>query len=575
MAEETGENSQISAGAQFARILHSLGIRRVYGLPGEDHMTLLEAIAAAGLHYYTTYNESSAVVMAGTDAMLTGLPGVALLSMAPGLSNAMNGLLHAYLDELPVLVVSGQHPAGRAPLVVRQGFDLTGLVGPVTKWQARIAASADLPLVVGKAVEEATSGRPGPVYLELPEEVATAPRPANEAGVAAVVDRLASRFRSRSRWSAEDLPSGAGSEPPVPRSGLKAVAFSGTSAILAARLSQARHPVLIVGGHRRRLSRATVERFAEEFRLPVLTSTRQMGLVPRQFPYAAGTFLNGRLEARLLSRSDLVVMVDPEAFDFYNRPWSFDADTVALVDDHFAEWVNQFDACLVADPEVVLGQLAHVGSPAESRWDPAEIESYRKELRAALLEPRSGGISVAQAVDAALAPWPQDGYLVADAGFAKPLVVMLSEPSLPDHVLTSNGLSTMGFAIPAALAAYRAGAVNILAFVGDGSLLMRATELAALAGARASVVIVAMLDRALTQIEVKQRRRGLQPVGVDLPPLSCAKLGAALGVDGVDVDNAEDLEQWVAKGFRDGRPTLVGALVDSKPSRELFELLRG
>src|SRR4029077_11487602 len=120
---------------QLARALTDLGIRRVYGLPGEDHMTLLDSFSEAGLDYCTAFNESSAVIMATTDAQLTGLPGVVVLSMAPGASNGVNGLLNAYMEEVPLVLISGQHPAGRLPFVVRQGFSVEQLVTPFTKWR--------------------------------------------------------------------------------------------------------------------------------------------------------------------------------------------------------------------------------------------------------------------------------------------------------------------------------------------------------------------------------------------------------------------------------------------------------
>src|SRR6201999_2831138 len=155
-------------------ILHGLGIRRVYGIPGEAHMALLDSFAKAGLDYCTAFNESAAVIMAATEAQLTGLPGVAVLSLAPGVSNGVNGLLNTYLDEIPLILISGQHPADSLPFVVRQGFDIAQLVTPMTKWRAKVTAGMNVPAVVGRAVDEAMSGRPGPVYLEIPDGVATA-----------------------------------------------------------------------------------------------------------------------------------------------------------------------------------------------------------------------------------------------------------------------------------------------------------------------------------------------------------------------------------------------------------------
>jgi acetolactate synthase-1/2/3 large subunit len=164
---------------------------------------------------------------------------------------------------------------------------------------------------------------------------------------------------------------------------------------------------------------------------------------------------------------------------------------------------------------------------------------------------------------------------VADAGFGKPLVAMLSEPTRPDHYFASNALSTMGYTIPAAVALRQAGRGPILAFLGDGSLLMRAGEIAVSTDAGPGTVYLAIMDRALTQIEVKQERRDLATVGVTLPPVSCEQLGQALGVECVDAHTADELAAAVAKGLQGDKPVLIGAYVDPAPSRVLFDQLRG
>lgn len=540
---------------QVADILYGLGIRRVYGLPGEDHMALLDALAATGLEYCAAFDETSAVLMAATDAQFTGLPGVAVLSLAPGVSNGINGLLNTYLDQVPLLLISGQHPAGKLPFVVRQGFNIEQLVGPATKWRGRLTADMDVPSCLGKAVDEAMSARPGPVYLELPDDVATSAAATGESAVAAAIARL------RARWV--DAPAKA------------TQAEDASVALLAERLARAQRPALVIGGRRRRVTPATVDAFASAFRVPVFTSSRQKGVLPAASPYYAGTFLNGRLEKRLLDQSDLVILVDPEAFDFYNKAWCFSADAVSITDAAFTEWLNPLETQLVADPEAVLSALVARGGDGASQWRPQDVADYRQALRESLLPADATSFSVAHAVDAALAAWPRDGYLVADAGFSKPLIAMLSEPAVPDHFLASNALSTMGFAIPAAVAARRAGARPVLAFVGDGSLLMRATELMVSAADGAPAVFVAIMDRALTQIEVKQERRKLATVGVTLPPVSCAKLADAFGIDGVDVSTADALRLAVSQGLQGDRPLLIGAHVDPAPSRVLFDLLRG
>ncbi|MBV9577918.1 MAG: thiamine pyrophosphate-binding protein, partial [Chloroflexi bacterium] len=98
----------LTVATAFASALRAAGVRRVYGLPGEDHLRLLDALSAADLTYVAAREESAAVLMAATEAQATGLPGVVLVTLAPGITNAINGLAHAWLDHVPLLIVSGQ-----------------------------------------------------------------------------------------------------------------------------------------------------------------------------------------------------------------------------------------------------------------------------------------------------------------------------------------------------------------------------------------------------------------------------------------------------------------------------------
>lgn len=541
---------------RIATALAASGVTRAYGLPGEDHMTFLDALENAGLTYRAAYNESAAVLMAAADAQVSGVPGVVVLSLAPGISNGLNGLLNAAMDEIPLVVVSGQHAADRLPFVVRQGFELQRLLEPVTRWGARATAAMDHDALVGKLLDVATGTPPGPVWLELPDDVAVL----EAAGPDGQVERVAGQGAV---WRDDR-------RPPAP--------LDADLDWLGERLAAARRPAVVVGGRPRPgaggPTRRTLEALAATAHIPIMTSSAQKGLVTNACPWFAGTFLNGRLDTALLQRSDLVVMVNPQAFDVYNRPRVFEAETVALSADPLTEWQAPFSRRIVGDPDATLAALAGRRTGTVATWTPEDVAAHREQVRRGVLDPSGTGLSVPHAVDAALGAFPTSGHLVADAGFSKPLVALLSDPAEQGHYLASNALSTMGYAIPAALGALAAGASPVLTFLGDGSLLMRVTELAALTGTDAPLVVVAMLDRSFTQIEIKQERRALRPVGAGLPELSCARFGAALGIDGVDVHDADELAAAVAHGVEVGRPLLVGAHVDPAPSRQVFEALR-
>jgi acetolactate synthase I/II/III large subunit len=545
---------------RFAWALSELGITRAYGLPGEDHMTLLHALDAAGIEYCTAFNESSAVIMAATDARLTGRPGVAVLSLAPGVSNGMNGILHAYLEGLPVLVISGQHAANKLPFVVRQGFDTEEMVRPTTKWTTRVPAGADPCQLVCKAADVALGGRPGPVFVELADEVAMAESPDTRGDQAVTL--------LRSELNAE-------------AAGTRTIRVAAPQMVdeLVKRLGEAERPVLILGGRRDTLTHEAARGFADTCRVPTFTTTGQKGALDSRSPYFAGTLLNGNLEGRLLSRADLILTVDFEAYDVYNRPWAYSCPTISVSAEPLAEWFQPFALRVITDPQTCLEELTkRLGTAGSSRFSPQDVQEYRDGLRSDLLDdPVDGsGLSVARAVDTALEYCDEGTIVCADAGFSKPIIALLSDTARRHHFLASNALSTMGFSIPAGIAASRASGGRVMAFMGDGSLLMRATELPIAAMTPVPPVFIAIVDRSLSQIEIKQSRRHLSTVGVRLPPISCEKLGSGLGIRGADAHEPEEICAALADAWSPTAPALLlGIHVDPGTSQRTFDLLRG
>jgi acetolactate synthase I/II/III large subunit len=538
----------------LAAAMASRGVGRVYGLPGEDHLELLDAFDRAGIVYVPTVNETSAAIMAATEADASSIPGVCLLSMAAGVSNAINGILHAHMEELPLVVVSGQRPPEALPMLVRQGFDFESLLRPVVKWSARADAGSDVGLLVHKAMHQAASGKPGPVYLEVASSVAAAAPVAERRPVPPVA-----------RWD-RPMPGVSGADP----QGLET---------LAAGLAEASRPVLVVGGRTPPDAAESIARFAETLRCPVLTTPKRIGMLQDGHPFDGGTFLNGNLEERLIGRSDLIVMTDPVAFDYYNRRWPYavEPDLLCSADEHVEHRLPFRSAVVGPIPVLLEGLAAAVTASSSSVWTTDDVAAYRASVRDTLLGSAAGlGFTVAGAVDAALRSRVPGAQLVADAGFTKPLALMLQDVSSPDRFFGSNALSTMGFAVPAALALSRAGIGPVLALVGDGSLLMRASELALHDGLSHPVAIVASIDMALTQIRVKQLRQHLEGVGTALPDLSCADIGRAFGIPGRDVSSPEELAEAVADVWEsDAVPHLIGAHVDPGSSQQMFELLRG
>src|SRR5256885_10660007 len=169
-----------SVGRVIGERLRAAGVRHVFGHPGGEVVDLIEGLRQAGLEFVLARHETGAAFMAEAMASSTGTPGACLATLGPGATNLVTGVAHAYLDRAPVIALSGQLPVERFEIVTHQKLDLRALFAPVTEWQARVDA-ANAAALTERAVRVAMRPRRGPVFLEVPSDVASQEAAASQA----------------------------------------------------------------------------------------------------------------------------------------------------------------------------------------------------------------------------------------------------------------------------------------------------------------------------------------------------------------------------------------------------------
>jgi acetolactate synthase-1/2/3 large subunit len=531
--------------------LAAAGVSRVYGLPGEDHLRLLDAFADVGLAYVAARDETAAAIMAATEAQATGRPGVVLVTLAPGLTNAINGIAHAYLDRVPLLLITGQHPPERAPLIVRQALDNHRLVDGLTKWSA--TASPRIYQVLARAIDTALAPPAGPVLLELRDDMASMP-PLDAADHWPVL-QSGDRTRQRATSRAGD---------PALRE-------------VRERLLRAVRPAMVVGGSPPDARTcAAIADFARRLRVPVFASPSALGCLPPTDPWLAGTFMNGNLEQHLLDDADLLLTINLDAKDFFNGPWRYRAPVLAINSAPDTQRFAPVELQVLGDVACLLADVVAEETGGGSTWSAADLENYRTWVRRALRVDDRLTFTIPTALRAAREILPAESLVAVDAGFGKPITSYLWSSPATNRYFTAHGLSTMGYALPAANALQLAFPRHtVVGFMGDGSLLMRASEIGVAAQHGIAPIYVAWMDQTLGQIEIKQARQGLRGVGTALPRTSCARVAEAFGGVGADVESIAEFRVALQKALAAKRPTLIGARVDQTRRPEWYELLRG
>ena len=512
--------------------LRAAGVRYVYGHPGGEVVDLIEGFREAGLEFVLAKHETAAAFMAEAAATATGIPGVCLATLGPGATNLVTGVAHAYLDRAPVLAFSGQLPAERYEIATHQRLDLRHLFAPITKWQATVS-STNAAAVVERALRVAQRPRRGPVYLEVPSDI--------------------------SKQDTVDVA--------LPRFATEPVSAIDEDAIrtAAARLRGSERPLLLVGMDANEDAVAgPLRRLAEAWSVPVMVSPKAKGIFREDHPLFLGT-IEGLGTAYLydyIDMCDLVLMVgfDPVEFD---RDWTARARIV-----HIGVVPND-DRYYGSEVEVVGPidtALERLTPDPTRKLSPDEIRAFRDAF-AARLRPSSARLTPQQVLAELRVALPEDAVVTCDVGYNKAVSAQCWQSYRPRTFFLSNGLSSMGYGLPAALALKMAEpARNVACVLGDGGFAMSMAELETGVRLGLGVLIVVLVDDALSQIRAGQERKGYPVIGTTFGSIDYSKLGAAFGIEAKSVSTLAECRDAFRTPPTD-RPLLVAARIDPNAYR--------
>ncbi len=530
----------MSQGASTAEVmaesLVAAGVSSIFAYPGDPIIEFMEKSRARGIDVVLARREGTAAFMAEGFAMATGGLGVCLSTLGPGSTALLNGVAAATLDRVPVLAISGQIETAREPYFTHQVVDHKLLYSPVTKWAGRIEASS-VATTMRKAISLATAERPGAVHLTVAGD--TSKLPANDAQFA--------------------MPPSASSVSTV------RVHRAAHGADPTAMLSRARHPVLLAGiaAVRGRATDALV-RFAEATSVPVVVAPMAKGVFPEDHPLFAGVLdmACNQVLWDFLGAADLIVTVGFDAVELI-KPWTAKAPVLHVDATPNTDQIYFSECECVGDIGGILDWLTQEWS-GQPRWEPAEVQRHRDHLRATYYEGRvDGALNPTDVVDAVREAAPRNTVATTDVGSHKLLVGQGWQAYEPRSVLMTNGLSSMGFGVPAAIAAKLAYPSRpVVALVGDGGFAMAATEVRLASALGLPVVFVVFVDGSLNRIELKQTVQGYESTATRIEDMDLVTLAEAMHSDGLRADSRAELDKALSGIESLTRPLVVEARID-------------
>lgn len=549
----TVEPSAPLAAELLVRCLQNEGVEVVFGIPGEENIHFVQALARSPIRYLLTRHEQAAAFMAEMHGRVSGRAGVVSATLGPGAINMQLGVADAHANSTPLVALSAQVGRDRSYKESHQFIDLVNLFAPITKWSAAVPSPAALPEMVRKAFKLAETERPGASYLAIPEDVEAAP----------VDPGLRPLPRNVPR-----------PEAPAP----------GQVARAAELLRGARRPIVLAGhgAARGRASAALVE-LAERLSLPVAVTFHGKGAIPDDHPNAIGTvgFMRRDYVNFGFDDSDLIICVGYELQEFDPVQINPDGRKRIVYLHRFPAEVDAhlpIDVGIEGDIAASLRALTDAVAPsledrAFERPVPPSASLLREELARGRADDRFP-LAPARIVADTRAALDREDVVLVDTGALKMWMARLFPTYAPNTCLISNGLATMGFALPGALAvALARPQARVLAAVGDGGFLMHAQELETAVRERIPLTVLIWQDDAYGLIKWKMDLELGTHSEVDFSNPDFVRFAQSFGAEGYRVERAEQLLPALRRALDSDGVSVIACPVDYSENLRLTERL--
>jgi acetolactate synthase-1/2/3 large subunit len=530
--------------------LENEGVDCIFGIPGEENLDVVESLRDSTIKLILTRHEQAAAFMAATYGRLTGKPGVCITTLGPGALNLTTGAAYAYLGAMPMVMITGQKAIHSSRQARFQIVDIVSAFKPLTKLSRQIASAASIPALVRDAFRVAMEERPGPVLLELPEDVAGEEAP--------------------------DLLPIAVHPIEIP------VAHRDALDRAAAMILAAKRPLIMLGAAASRpRSTAGLAGFVRRTQIPFFTTQMGKGTVPSGANLYMGTAALSERDYvhEAVDRADVIIAIGHDTIE--KPPFIMGPNGPQVI--HISYTPANVDQVYFPHAEVV----GDVGPSLELLADRLEGKLHNA---GALLPLREGILSLitARNTEDRWPPTPQrlvhdvrqvippDGIVALDNGMYKIWFARNYRTYVANTLLLDNALATMGAGLPSAMmAAMIYPERRVMAVCGDGGFMMNSQELETAVRLNLNLVILILDDGAYGMIRWKQAVDSFPDFGLTFGNPDFVKYAESYGAKGTRVTATEDLVPLLEAAFQGGGVHLVAVPIDySENTRVLVDELR-
>ena len=525
----------------------------VFGIPGAKIDGVFNELEDQGPELIVTRHEQNAAFMAQAIGRITGEPGVVIATSGPGASNLATGLVTATAEGDPVLAIAGQVKRSDLLKLTHQSMDNAALFQPITKYSAEIQDPETISEVIANAYRMAKSSKKGASFISIPQDVVDAPVQGN------IIKPLSDPKLGSA--SADDI------------------------RYLAERIREAKLPVLLVGmrGSSEKETLA-IRQLVEKTALPVVETFQAAGVISREleahFFGRVGLFRNQPGDM-LLKRSDLVIAIGYDPIEYEARNWNAEKDARIIVIDEAPAEIDPFmqpERELIGDISATLDLLTGSLEPQQVSEDAKE---YLASLQAKLTERdivqskgEAGILHPLEVINTLQSKVTDDMTVTVDVGSHYIWMARHFRSYEPRHLLFSNGMQTLGVALPWAIsAALVRPNTQIVSVSGDGGFLFSAQDLETAVRKKLNIVHLIWNDGRYNMVEFQEKMKYQRASGVDFGPVDFVKYAEAFGAKGIRATSVEELEKALEEGFATEGPVIIDIPIDYRDNEKLGETI--
>jgi acetolactate synthase I/II/III large subunit len=534
----------------LVKALENEGVERIFGVPGEENLDVVESLHGSKIELIITRHEQAAAFMASTYGRLTGHPGVCLSTLGPGALNFSTGAAYALLGAMPMILITGQKGILSSKQARFQIVDVVSSMTPLTKMARQVVSTATIPTIVREAFRVARQERPGPVHLELPEDIA-----------GEEIDQVAT-------------------VPPHPID--LPVAHPAALDRAATMILQSERPLIMAGAAASRPKLAdALSNFVHRVRIPFFNTQMGKGAVAGGSNLYMGTAALSERDYvhQAIDRADLIVAIGHDTVEkppFLMGPGGpqvihigYVPATVEAVFFPHAEVVGDVGPSLALLADRLEGKLKNATALLPLREQILACLADRATESRFPLTPQRIVHDVRQVI-------PEDGIVCLDNGMYKIWFARNYRTRMANTLLLDNALATMGAGLPSAMmASILYPARRVLAVCGDGGFMMNSQELETAVRLRLNLVVLILQDNAYGMIRWKQAVESFTDWGLTFGNPDFAKYAESYGAKGSQVESADGLVPALEAAFKGGGVHLVAVPVDySENKRVLVDELR-